>query len=158
MNKILGLQESQAFRTASDLAGSEKTAGKTQRMVYWLTTSLIAFALLSGGGAELARQHDTVAGTLLLGYPVYFVTILGFWKVLGAVALLAPRFPRLKEWAYAGVFFNMTGAAASHAFAGDYGKGAFHIIVPSVFAILVLVSWASRPPTRKLAGPAAAAT
>jgi hypothetical protein len=54
-----------------------------------------------------------------LGYPLYFVTILGFWKVLGAMALLAPRFPRLKEWAYAGTFFEMTGAAASHAMSGN---------------------------------------
>ena len=72
---------------------------------YWTTTIIIAFILLSGGVAELVRQKDTVEGMVHLGYPVYFVSILGVWKVLGAVALLAPRFPRLKEWAYAGVFF-----------------------------------------------------
>ena len=82
-----------------------------------------------------------------LGYPVYFITILGFWKVLGAIALLAPRFPRLKEWAYAGIFFEMTGAAASHAVRGD---AAWHVVVTLGFAVLAVVSWALRPPSRTL--------
>ena len=64
--------------------------------------------------AELIRVPATIEGMEALGYPAYFVTIIGVWKVLGSVALLAPGFPRLKEWAYAGIFFNMTGACASH--------------------------------------------
>jgi len=85
----------------------------------WIATTLIALSLLSGGAAELAHQRETVEGMVHLGYPVYFVTILGFWKVLGAIALLVPGFPRLKEWAYAGVIFDFTGAAASHVASGD---------------------------------------
>jgi hypothetical protein len=68
----------------------------------------------------------------------------------GAIALLAPGFPRLKEWAYAGIFFNMTGAAISHAAVGDYGAYGYHLIVPLTFAGLAVASWALRPQSRTL--------
>ena len=87
---------------------------------------------------------------VLLGYPVYFIMIIGYWKVLGGIALLVPRLPRLKEWAYAGIFFNMTGAAVSHAVSGDYGIYAFHLIVTLFLAIVTLASWALRPQSRTL--------
>ena len=86
----------------------------------------------------------------VLGYPLYFFAILGFWKVLGAIAILAPRFPRLKEWAYAGIFFDLTGAAASVAAVGVYGTYAFHIIAPLVIAGLTVASWALRPQSRTI--------
>jgi uncharacterized membrane protein YphA (DoxX/SURF4 family) len=114
---------------------------------YWVTTGLLVFAVLSGGLAELARVPGNVEGILALGYPPYFITIIGFWKVLGSIALLVPRFPRLKEWAYAGIFFNMTGAAASHVVVGDES---WHAIVTSFLALLTLASWALRPPSRTL--------
>jgi hypothetical protein len=85
---------------------------------------------------------------VLLGYPLYFFRILGFWKVLGAIAILVPRFPRLKEWAYAGIFFDLTGAAASVAAVGSYGVYAFHIFAPLILAVLTVVSWALRPESR----------
>jgi hypothetical protein len=81
-----------------------------------------------------------------LGYPVYLLTILGVWKLLGAIALLVPRFPRLKEWAYAGIFFEMTGAAASWALCGD-NASALGLLI---FAALALASWALRPRSRIL--------
>jgi len=114
---------------------------------YWSTTILLAFALLSGGAAEIARQRETIEGMVHLGYPGYFVMIIGFWKVLGAIALLAPGLLLLKEWAYAGVFFNMTGAAVSHAVCGD---PAWHVIVTLSFALLAVASWILRPSTRRL--------
>jgi uncharacterized membrane protein len=120
---------------------------KTKVIGYWLTTAFLAFALLSGGVAELARRRENVEGMMHLGYPLYFITIIGVWKVLRALALLVPRFPRLKEWAYAGIFFNMTGAAVSHAVCGD---AAWHVIVTLVFAALAVVSWALRPQRRTL--------
>lgn len=116
---------------------------------YWTTTGILALALLAGGGAELARYGPSVEGIVHLGYPVYFVMIIGTWKVLGGVALLAPRFPRLKEWAYAGVFFNMTGAAVSHRVCRD---PAWHIIVTLGFAALAVASWAARPASRRVEG------
>src|SRR5262249_44407516 len=82
-----------------------------------------------------------------LGYPPYFMTILGVWYVLAGVALVASRFPRLKEWAYAGLFFNCTGAVASHLAAGDPART---LIGPIVFTGLVVASWALRPSSRRL--------
>ena len=93
----------------------------------------------------------TVKGTVhVLGYPPYFLTVLGVWKVLGAIAILMPRFPRLKEWAYAGIFFDLTGAAASYAAAGDHGVSAFHILAPLFLAVLAVASWALRPESRTI--------
>jgi uncharacterized membrane protein YphA (DoxX/SURF4 family) len=118
--------------------------GKT--IVYWTTTVLVAFSM-SGGVAQLARVPGVVDGFVRLGYPPYFVTILGFWKTAGAIAILVPRFPRLKEWAYAGIFFDLTGAAASSA--AIHG-GAFHILAPLVAAVLAVASWALRPESRTI--------
>jgi uncharacterized membrane protein YphA (DoxX/SURF4 family) len=120
---------------------------KTKTIGYWVTTAIVAFVLLSGGAAELAHRKETLEGMAHLGYPLYFTMILGFWKLLGGIALLAPRFPRLKEWAYAGAFFDLTGAAVSHAARGD---DAGHLIWPLVFAALVVASWALRPQSRTL--------
>jgi uncharacterized membrane protein YphA (DoxX/SURF4 family) len=102
---------------------------------------------MSGGVAQLAHVQGVVDGFVKLGYPPYFVTILGFWKVAGAIAILVPRFPRLKEWAYAGIFFDLTGAAASSA--AVHG-GAFHMLAPLIFALLAVASWYLRPPSRTL--------
>src|SRR5262245_25136987 len=86
----------------------------TKSSAYWMTTGIVVLAMFSGGIAELAHRPETIDGMKQLGYPVYFVMILGVWKLLGSVALVMPGFPRVKEWAYAGIFFNMTGAAVSH--------------------------------------------
>ena len=120
---------------------------KTKMIGYWVTTVVLALAMISGGAAELARLPGNVEGMVHLGYPLYFMTIIGFWKVLGGIAVLMPRFPRLKEWAYAGIFFNMTGAAASHLVCGD---AAWHVVVTSLLAALAIASWALRPPSRTL--------
>jgi uncharacterized membrane protein YphA (DoxX/SURF4 family) len=121
------------------------TTMKFTNAAYWATTSIVAFVLLSGGMASLAHRPENVEGMARLGYPAYLLTILGFWKVLGALALLAPRFPRLKEWAYAGAVFDLTGAAWSHA---SSGAGPAHIFWPAFFALAALASWALRPQGR----------
>jgi uncharacterized membrane protein YphA (DoxX/SURF4 family) len=120
---------------------------KGKNIAYWTTTVLVAFSM-SGGVAQVARVPGVVDGFVrVLGYPPYFVTILGVWKVLGAIAILVPRFPRLKEWAYAGIFFDLTGAAASSA--AVHGGG-FHILAPLFCAVLAIASWALRPQSRIL--------
>jgi uncharacterized membrane protein YphA (DoxX/SURF4 family) len=120
---------------------------KAKKIGYWAATGLVAFAFLSGGAMDLAHGPEMVAGMAKLGYPAYFMTILGAWKVLGAIAVLLPRTARLKEWAYAGMVFDLTGAAFSHAASGDpAGK----IITPLVLTGLVIASWALRPETRVL--------
>ncbi len=121
---------------------------------YWATTSILALEALVGGAVGLTNGREmVVAGTPIddvmahLGYPAYFARIIGIWEVLAGIALLAPRFPRLKEWAYAGIFFNMTGAAASRVVRGD---DVSHIVAPLVFAGLAVTSWALRPQSRTL--------
>ena len=122
---------------------------KTRNIAYWTTTILVAFFIGIGGVAQVAHVKETVDGFVhILGYPPYFVTILGVWKVLGAIAILVPGLPRLKEWAYAGIFFDLTGAAASNASVGGYGAYGFHIIAPLAIAGLLVASWALRPQSR----------
>jgi hypothetical protein len=122
---------------------------KAKIVTYWTTTILVAFFIGSGGAAQIAQFLGNPHGVVpVLGYPMYFFGILGFWKVLGAIAILVPRFPRLKEWAYAGIFFDLTGAAASCAAVGGYGVYAFHIIAPLLLAVLTVASWALRPESR----------
>jgi uncharacterized membrane protein YphA (DoxX/SURF4 family) len=120
---------------------------KTKTIAYFATTSLVALDFLAGGVANLARPPMVLEGMAHLGYPAYFASILGFWKVLGAVAILAPRFPRLKEWAYAGIMFDLTSAAVSHGVSGD---GVGHVSAPLVIAALTIASWALRPESRRL--------
>jgi len=137
----------------NEIAGDKFTEGttiKTKVICYWAATAILAFAVLTGGAAQLVHTSGTTETVQVLGYPTYFLTILGLWKVLGATALLVPRFPRLKEWAYAGIFFELTGAAASHALSGDYGDYAHHLIAPLVLASLAVASWALRPQSRRL--------
>src|SRR5215831_4693932 len=107
------------------MAAQERTM-KPKVIGYWVTTAIVEFELLVGGLADLVHGRTVlVAGPPApdvlthLGYPVYLLTIIGIWKLLGGIALVVPRFPRLKEWAYAGVFFEMTGAAASWIAIGD---------------------------------------
>jgi hypothetical protein len=122
---------------------------KARGITYWTTTILVAFFIGSGGVAQMAQYLSKPHGVVpLLGYPMYFFGILGFWKALGAIAILAPRFPRLKEWAYAGIFFDLTGAAASCAAVGGYGAYAFHILAPLILAGLTVASWTLRPESR----------
>ena len=114
---------------------------------YWTTTTLIALAFLSGGAAYLFRAEIPLRGMADLGYPAYFVIILGAWKVLGGLAILAPRLPLLKEWAYAGIAFDLTGAAFSHL---AVGQPAVKAIVPLVLLAIAAASWALRPASRRL--------
>ena len=127
------------------------TSSKSRTIVYWIMTALVAFFIGSGGIAQLmqyfASPHAVVP---VLGYPMYFFAILGFWKFFGALTILVPRFPRLKEWAYAGIFFDLTGAAASNAMSGGYGAYGFHVIAPLIITGFMLASWALRPSSRKL--------
>lgn len=119
-------------------------------IVYWASTALLAFLIGSGGVAYLLAADFTAAGFAILGLPVYLMQLIGFWKVAGAVALLLPGMPRLKEWAYAGIFFDVTGAVVAHAAVGDYGVHAFHIWVNLLFVLLTALSWALRPASRVL--------
>jgi hypothetical protein len=122
---------------------------KAKSIAYWTTTGLVAFFIGGGGVAQIWQYKANPRGVVpVLGYPMYFFAILGFWKVLGAIAILVPGFPRLKEWAYAGIFFDLTGAAASCAAVGGYGAYGFHVIAPLVITGFLVASWALRPESR----------
>ena len=128
---------------------------KRNKIIYWISTLWLASGMLATGilqllkvKAEGALAPPGVYGITHLGYPIYFLTILGVWKILGGVAVLIPKFPLLKEWAYAGFFFVMTGAAFSHIMVGDTMKE----LVPSLLLlVLTVVSWYFRPASRTIA-------
>lgn len=120
-------------------------------MAYWITTVLVGLLFTVPGVGLLARVSHFTDDMARLGFPLYFLTFLGVWKVLGAVAILAPRFPRLKEWAYAGMVFDVSGAILSRAVMGD---GALKVIMPFAVGCLVAASYALRPSGRALREPA----
>jgi len=123
---------------------------KRNKIIYWVATLWLALGMVSTGLLQLFREKagsggiDTVTH---LGFPVYLLTLLGIWKMLGVVAILSPKFPLLKEWAYAGFFFVMTGAVFSHAVMGDEAKEFFG---PVLLLILIGLSWHFRPADRKI--------
>ena len=124
---------------------------KAKSIPYWITTGIVAFFIGSGGLAQIWQYHANPHSIVpVLGYPMYFFAILGVWKALGAIAILVPRYPRLKEWAYAGIFFDLTGAAASCTAVGGYGEYGFHVLAPLIFAGVTVASWALRPESRKI--------
>jgi len=126
-------------------------ASKARSAAYWTSTTLIALSMFSGGAAYLARAEEPLRGMAELGYPAYFVFLLGIWKILGGLAILAPRLPLLKEWAYAGIAFDLTGAAFSHA---AIGHPVAKVIVPLVILGIAAASWALRPASRRIGSPA----
>jgi uncharacterized membrane protein YphA (DoxX/SURF4 family) len=128
-------------------ASGRRGSFQTRTVGYWTFTVLAALVFLSGGIVDLLRPQEALEGMIHLGYPPYFMIILGVWKVLGGVAILLPGLPLLKEWAYAGMIFDLTGASASHLAVGD---DPWHIVTPLALALLVVASWALRPPDRKL--------
>jgi uncharacterized membrane protein YphA (DoxX/SURF4 family) len=127
--------------------GERKTRARI--IIYWVSTILVALLMVAGGLAQLFREPDNVKGIIQLGFPVYFLSLLGFWKVAGGIALVLPRWGLFKEWAYAGIIFDLTGAAASNAFCGN---ASFHIIAPLILAAMTVVSWATRPASRWAGG------
>lgn len=127
---------------------------KRNKIIYWIATLWLALGMVSTGLVQLFRMEAEgavappgVYGIKYLGYPVYFLTILGVWKMLGGIAVLIPKFPLLKEWAYAGFFFAMSGAVISHIVSGDSVKD---LLPPLLLLILTVVSWYFRPENRKI--------
>src|SRR5215218_1969003 len=92
---------------------------KRNKIIYWIATSLLAFGMLVSGLQQIFHAKDMVNIVAPLGYPSYFLYIIGIWKILGVIAILIPGFALIKEWAYAGFFFVMTGALVSHLAGGD---------------------------------------
>ncbi|MEQ8688995.1 MAG: DoxX family protein [Imperialibacter sp.] len=124
---------------------------KTQKITYWIATVWLALGMTSTGIVQLIKMQEEVEKMAQLGYPSYILTILGPLKLLGVVAVLVPKFPLLKEWAYAGFFFNMVGAIFSHVAADS---DPMELFGPTLLLVLTVVSWYFRPSSRKLASVA----
>jgi uncharacterized membrane protein YphA (DoxX/SURF4 family) len=119
---------------------------KRNKIIYWIATAWLALGMLATGIVQLLKTNEELTMFTHLGYPGYLLTILGVWKILGVITVLIPKFPLLKEWAYAGFFFVMSGALFSHLAMGD---GAKEFFGPLLLLILTMVSWCYRPDDRK---------
>jgi hypothetical protein len=120
---------------------------KPYKIIYWISTAWLALGMLSTGIVQLLQVKDKVEFIERMGYPGYFITLLGAWKIMGVLALLIPKFPLVKEWAYAGFFFAMSGAVFSHVAVGNRVNELF----PSLLLlVLTLLSWYFRPADRKI--------
>ena len=119
---------------------------KRNKIIYWIATLWLSLGMVSTGIVQLIKMEEEVTNITHLGYPVYFLSILGVWKILGVIAVLIPKFPVLKEWAYAGFFFAMTGALLSRMAIGDPLNAMFPALL---LLFLTAVSWYFRPADRK---------
>lgn len=120
---------------------------KLNKIIYWVATVWLALGMLSTGIVQLLKMKEEVDMMAHLGYPLYFLTLLGIWKILGVLTILVPKLPVLKEWAYAGFIFAMSGAIVSHVASGDGVKDFFG---PTLLIVLTFVSWYFRPNDRKV--------
>jgi len=129
------------------MTNTNPPAGKAGKIIYWVATLWLALGMVSTGIVQLIKTKEETDLMTHLGYPIYFLTILATWKMLGVVAVLVPKFALLKEWAYAGFFFAMTGAVFSHLAIGDGAKENFG---PVLLIILTVLSWYFRPADRRI--------
>jgi len=127
----------------NERAGSTKPT----KIIYWIATIWLALGMFSTGIVQLIKMKEEVALITGLGYPVYFLTLLGLWKILGVVVVLIPKFSLLKEWTYAGFFFAMSGAIFSHL---AIGNGAKELFGPALLLVLTAASWYFRPADRRM--------
>ncbi|XOV93741.1 MAG: DoxX family protein [Bacteroidota bacterium] len=121
---------------------------KRNKIIYWIATLWLALGMTSTGIVQLIKMQEEIDMLTRIGYPEYISPLLGVWKLLGVIAILIPKFPLIKEWAYAGFFFNMTGAIISHVVNGSEPMELFG---PTLLTLLTIVSWYFRPAGRKIA-------
>lgn len=123
---------------------------KRNKIIYWVATIWLSLGMVSTGIVQIISMEEEAQKMTELGYPSYFLTIIGVWKILGVLAVLIPKYPLIKEWAYAGFFFLMTGAIFSHLAAGDNAAEYFG---PALLLLLTAISWYFRPADRKFKHP-----
>lgn len=126
---------------------TQNKSQKRNKIIYWIFTLWMALGMISTAIVQLMKNKDELANFINLGYPAYLMTIIGVWKILGVIAVLIPKFPLLKEWAYAGFFFVMSGALVSHIIVGDT---AGRTLPALLLLVLVVISWYFRPADRKI--------
>lgn len=141
------MTKSQVLDSSRSADTIDAPAMNAKTIAYWVTTGLVAFCM-TGGFFELLSLPTTTEGIVKLGYPAHIIPALGLGKILAILAILWPGLPRLKEWAYAGILFNMLGAIVSHLAHHD---ATWTVIVTVTVAALTLTSWALRPESRRFA-------
>lgn len=119
---------------------------KSKKITYWIATIWLSLGMVSTGVVQIMQVKEEADNFSKLGYPAYLMTILGVWKLLGVVAILAPKFPIVKEWAYAGFFFTVSGATISHLAVSDPVSKILPLLL---LLVLTAISWYFRPPGRK---------
>lgn len=120
---------------------------KTNKIIYWVATLWLCLGMVSTSIVQIIGMKEETEKMQVLGYPMYFLTIIGLWKMLGVITVLSPKLPLLKEWAYAGFFFITSGAVVSHLVVGSNPNDLFG---PSLLLVLSVLSWYFRPVNRKL--------
>jgi uncharacterized membrane protein YphA (DoxX/SURF4 family) len=120
---------------------------KANKIIYWIATVWLSLGMVSSAIVQLTRVKEAVDQFEHLGYPIYLLAILGVWKLLGVVAILIPKYPLVKEWAYAGFFFVTSGALISHLAMSDPIGDIFPALL---LLVLTVVSWYFRPAPRKI--------
>ncbi|MEO5778046.1 MAG: DoxX family protein [Flavobacterium sp.] len=120
---------------------------KGQKIAYWIVTGFISLVLLNGGIQDAFKQPPYITWLRNMGYPDYFAIVIGVWKVLGVIALLIPGFLLVKEWAYAGFVFLLSGAIISHSVISEIP------IFQGIMLILIVLSWYLRPSSRRIQSP-----
>ncbi|OAD91504.1 MULTISPECIES: DoxX family protein [Aequorivita] len=120
---------------------------KRNKIIYWVATVWLALGMTSTAIVQLIKMEEEVTNFTDLGYPIYLMTLLGVWKLLGVIAILIPKYPLLKEWAYAGFFFAMSGAVISHIAVQD---AAITLFGPILLLVLTVISWYFRPAERRI--------
>ena len=121
---------------------------KRKLIIYWIATALLCFGMLGSGLGQLFHAKAMIDIITPLGFPLYFLNIIGVWKILGVIVILIPGFKLVKEWAYAGFFFVMTGALFSHLASEHYDVK--EIIGPFMQTLFIILSWYFRPSDRKI--------
>ena len=120
---------------------------KSHKIIYWVSTIWLALGMTSTGIVQIIQMKEEMEKMAHLGYPSYFISYIGVWKILGVIAILLPKFPLIKEWAYAGFFFTMLGALVSHVMLADVW---FEYFGPTLLLVLTCISWYFRPESRKI--------
>ncbi|MBT2619344.1 DoxX family protein [Chryseobacterium sp. ISL-6] len=134
-------------QTQTTQVQTQTQSQKRNKIIYWIFTLWLALGMVSTAAVQLLKHKDEVENFTSLGFPVYLMTIIGVWKILGVIAILIPKRPLLKEWAYAGFFFVMSGAIISH-LASDHNFS--KIFASLLLLVLTVISWYFRPAERKI--------
>jgi len=147
LRKSAPKDQTEASTKIKNMENTTNKSEKRKKIFYWIFTIWLALGMMSTGLVQLLKVKEEAESMTHLGYPLYFLSIIGLWKILGVIAVLIPGFSLLKEWAYAGFFFVASGAAFSHLAVTDPASELFG---PVLLIILTVLSWYLRPASRKL--------